>query len=140
MTMSKWAALLPAVLLGCNGDTVVMSVDVVIPAEVPTIENGKLYLSFWAVDTNIADIGATLLDRTSASFDHGAGQRDTIPMQVAGRVPGGWQPSITVEGCVSTPGEGTRAVLWSGVGPQIRTVVEMEYLTEPQPCQSAAGP
>jgi hypothetical protein len=138
MKLWVYATLLGVLLLSCSGDTVVLRVQVIIPATVPTIEAGELHLSLWAYDPGIADVGATLADRVRAPFEHIAGQRNIILMRVMGHVPGGWRYYISVEGCESTP-DGQVAVLWDGIeGTGAPAVVEMRYRTTPVPCQAAA--
>ncbi len=135
---SVLGALLGISLLGCGpGDTVALSVQVAVPATVPTIDAGELYLSLWTYDPGIADVGATLADVDRAAFRHAVGERNALVMRVAGHLPDGWRHYITVEGCRSTP-QGRVAVLWDGIeGIAAPRVVEMQYRTTPTPCQSA---
>jgi hypothetical protein len=114
---------------GCgSGDSVALDVQVIIPADVPTIDAGVLYLSLWSYDPGIADVAATLVDRDVASFSHITGQASTAPMRVAGRVADPQRHYISVEGCAGTS-EDWRRVLWDGIeGVAAPRVVEMRYL------------
>ena len=117
-----------AVSLACSAEDVSLRVQVLVPADVPSITSGVLRLSLWVYDPHLADAPATLADADSALFSHRAGEPDVVSMHVRGHVSGGMRHYITVRGFELTP-DGETYVLWDGIeGTAAPRNVTMQYI------------
>jgi hypothetical protein len=117
-----------AVSFACSSEDVSLRVQVLIPADVPSITSGVLRLSLWVYDPHLADAPATLTDADAALFSHRAGEPDALWMHVRGHAGGGMRHYITVQGFEVTP-EGERYVLWDGIeGTAAPRTVTMQYI------------
>lgn len=105
------AALL--LMLACRSDQVSHVVQVVIPADIPTVDAGRLRAQLWAYDPGLADAPATLIDTHAVPFSHRAGATESVRMRVAGEIPAGMKAYLTVRGSEAAVG-GERYILWDG--------------------------
>jgi len=130
----KWTipfAALGAGLLNCmNPPQAALNVQVVIPADVPTIAPGELQLRLWDYDPGITDLGPGMVDLRTTAFSHTVGQRDVFQMRVAGATFLSAHHFITVQGCVRED-----EVLWDGLPVRAAPrVVVMRPRVPPIPC------
>ncbi len=130
----KWTipfAALGAGLLSCmRPPQAAWNVQVVIPADVPTIAPGELQLRLWDYDPGITDFGPGMVDLRTTAFSHTVGQPDVFQLRVAGATFLGAHHFITVQGCV-----GEDEVLWDGLpGRAAPRVVVMRPRVPPIPC------
>ena len=110
----KRAAIATLVLgLGCRSDQISHVVQVVIPADIPNVDAGRLRAQLWAYDPALADAPATLIDTHVAPFAHRAGSLETFRMGVEGEIPAGMRTYLTVRGYETVAG-GERYILWDG--------------------------
>jgi hypothetical protein len=126
--------LLTAMLLtlaACGADnTVDLQVTVVVPPEVPSIQQGLLRLTLWRYDDRVADAAATPVDVHELNFTHGLAEADEFVMRVRGAVPGPEDHYITVRG-FELAGGGEEYVLWDGIkGLGAPSRVVMRYVGE----------
>src|SRR5438132_5245850 len=112
-------------------------VQIVIPADVPAIENGTLYLMLFENEPNVADTPATLVDVASNPFTHTSGTETRVSLRVSGDVNDHWSTYVAVEGCRATP-QGSMRVLWAYPAANQNTV-EARYTADLIPCQSATS-
>ena len=95
-------AIVLCALAGCGSDdNISRALQIVIPGEIPTIQNGTLYLSLWNYVGDVGTTPATLLDVEQTAFSHTAGQATAIILSVHGKPQSGRKHYLTVEGCVA---------------------------------------
>lgn len=123
-------------LLGaCGGEDgqLVHRLEVVVGADVRTIEAGQLSASLYAYDPGIADKPADTLDIQRVPFSHTQGTATTTELTLTGRVPDGFETYIGVEG-YERQGDVLDRVLWDGLeGIGMPTRVEMRELPDEAP-------
>lgn len=124
-----------ALLGACGGEDgqLVHRLDVVIGADVRTIEAGQLNVSLYAYDPGIADKLADTLDIQRVPFSHAQGTATTTAVTLTGRVPDGFETYIGVEG-YEYQGDVLNRVLWDGLeGIGMPTQVQMRELPDEAP-------
>ena len=123
---------------GCGSDDdISRALQIVIPAEIPTIQNGTLYLSLWSYQGDLGSAPATLLDVEQQPFSHTAGQATAIILSVHGKPQGGSKHYLTVEGCVSGSG-GATSVFNAFVLSGQQTMAIVVPNATPSACSSAS--
>lgn len=127
------AALLLVAAFGC-ADGFSHSVQVTIPADIPSIPDGRLYLTLYQYDPLLADGPAQRVDQQVVMFSHDAGTRTVRLMQVSGDIERGNRHYIAVEGCMMTS-EGERRVLHDGLMVDTPDEVTMRWLGTFSVCQ-----
>lgn len=120
-------------LLGaCNVEDgpLVHRLDVVVGADVRTIEAGQLNASLYAYDPGIADKAPDTLDTQQVPFSHTQGTDTTTTVMLTGRVPEGFEAFVFVEG-YERQGDILNRVLWDGQeGIGMPAEVQMQELTD----------
>lgn len=127
-------AALGLALLGCDRPpSVAVSVQVVIPADVGAIAAGELHLRLWSYDPGVTDPTVYMIGLETTPFSHVAGERQVIPMRVAGRPLYGERYYIRAQGCA-----GEDEVLWDGlVAREAPREVVMHARATPAPCSTS---
>lgn len=130
-------SIMGALLGACGGDgddgQLVHRMNVVIGADVRTIEAGQLNASLYAYDPGIADKAPDTLDTQRVPFSHAQGTATPTAVTLRGRVPEGFETFVGVEG-YERRGDVLNRVLWDGQeGTGMPTRVEMQELTEEVP-------
>jgi hypothetical protein len=128
--MMTWTAV-AALGLACRSDDVDLRVNVIVPAEIPSVSSGMLRMSLWAYDPRLADAPATLVDAEARAFEHVQGVPDLMWMTVRGTVPSGAQYFLSVRG-FEVRADGERYILWDGLeGTLAPTIVVMRAVPPP---------
>ncbi len=112
-------AALTASLAACAGDEVSVAVRIEIPADVPSIEAGTVHLQLWQYDPLVQNEPtgvppSPLVDQSSQSFRHRAGQSTVLFMGVSGRIAARHRYFVSADGCVPSPA-GEVTILWDGI-------------------------
>ena len=110
-----WVLVVGLALSGCSAleGSVSHRLEMVIPASVPSIEEGKLVASLLAYDPSIADKLADELDVEEITFSHTQGTRTMKSVTLQAVRPAGFDTYVSAEGCERISGEWVY-VLWDG--------------------------
>ena len=107
--MKRWVRLLATCLAlsGCSALEGSMShrLEMVVPASVPSIEEGKLVASLFAYDPRVADVPADKLDMDEVLFSHRQGTRTVKSITLRGDRPAGFEVYATARGFERRDGE-----------------------------------
>lgn len=116
-------------------DDLVHSVEIVVPPEIPSISDGRLYVSLWSYDPRLADGPARLADWRELRFRHQGGRPTRVSVYVGAEVSARERQYLSVAGCEVTI-EGSVFVLWDGQqGLGMPRRVTMERTLSPERCE-----
>ena len=133
MQQFTWFFVLALISGGCNvlSGSVSHRMDMVIPASVPSIEEGKLVASLFAYDPRVADKPADELDTEEVLFSHRQGTRTVKSVTLQGDRPTGFEVYATARGFERRDGEFVY-VLWDAQeGTGMPSSVQMRPVNEP---------
>ncbi len=115
--MGRLAPFLALCLLlsGCTflGGPVSHRLDIIIPASVADIEEGKLIAFLYAYDPGVADKAADELDAQEILFSHRQGTRTAESVRLRGHRPAGFRVYVAAVGYERRGGDWVY-VLWDG--------------------------
>ena len=120
---------------GCTflGGSVSHRLDMVIPASIPSVGEGKLVATLYAYDPNIADKSADELDSQEILFSHQQGTRTVKAVRLEGSRPAGFRVYVSAVG-YERRGDEWVYVLWdSQTQTGMPRSVQMKLVGGPDP-------